>query len=84
MISKRRPFKVKSWSRSQKQSIKRGLEKVETELDVVNFVKQLTYLKIMMSSLFSPSERYLIRKNKKLTLNKRDSKIIRVSSDDDD
>ena len=42
--------------------------KIEKELDIVNFVRQQKYLKVILSLLFSRQERYLISKNKRLTV----------------
>ena len=42
--------------------------KIKEELDIVKFIKQMKYLKVMMSVLFTKQERYLIKKNKRLTV----------------
>ena len=42
--------------------------KIEKELDIVNFVKQQKYLRIILSLLFTKQERYLMSKNKRLTV----------------
>ena len=42
--------------------------KIEKELDIVRFVKQQKYLKIILSLLFTRQERYLMSKNKRLTV----------------
>ena len=41
------------------------------ELDVVSFIRMMKYVKVMMKALFSGPERYLIRKNRSLSLRKR-------------
>ena len=42
--------------------------KIEKELDIVNFVRQQKYFKVILFLLFSRQERYLISKNKRLAL----------------
>ena len=42
--------------------------KIEKELDIVRFVKQQKYLKVILSLLFTKQERYLMSKNKRLTV----------------
>ena len=46
-------------------------KKIEEELDIVNFVKQMKYLKVIMSVLFSKQERYLIKKNRRFIVSKK-------------
>ena len=46
-------------------------KKIEEELDIVNFVKQMKYLKVAMSVLFSKQERYLIKKNRTFIVSKK-------------
>ena len=38
------------------------------ELDIVKFIKQQKYLKIILSLLFTRQERYLMSKNRRLTV----------------
>ena len=38
------------------------------ELDIVKFIKQQKYLKVILSLLFTKQERYLMSKNKRLTV----------------
>ena len=42
--------------------------KIEKELDIIRFIKQTKYLKVILSLLFTRQERYLISKNKRLTV----------------
>ena len=45
--------------------------KIEQELDIVRFVKQQKYLKVALALLFTRQERYLMSKNKRLTVGHR-------------
>ena len=38
------------------------------ELDIVKFIKQQKYLKVILSLLFTKQERYFMSKNKRLTV----------------
>ena len=44
------------------------MQNIEKEFDVAHFVKQQKYFQIIMQLLFSRHERYLIRKNRRLTI----------------
>ena len=46
----------------------RGLEKINQELEIDQFLKSQIKMKIMIKALFSKAERFLIRKNKKFVL----------------
>ena len=41
---------------------------IEKELDIIRFVKQTKYLKVILSLLFTKQERYLASKNKRLAV----------------
>ena len=44
-------------------------QRIEKELDVVNFVRQAKFMKVMLHALFNKTERFLIRKNQRLAIN---------------
>ena len=50
--------------------IDRGVERINRELEVDQFLKSQIKMRIMMKALFSKAERYLIRNNKKFVLKK--------------
>ena len=59
----------KMWcSKRSKLTQLNAQNKIEKELDIVRFIKQQKYLKIMISLLFTRQERYLMSKNKRLTI----------------
>ena len=47
------------------------MRKVEQELDIITFMKQAIYFKVMFMTLFNRNERFLIRKNKNLVIGKK-------------
>ena len=54
------------------------------ELDIVKFIRQQKMLKVMLSLLFSKQERYLISKNRRLTVSDKKQKEMSDSTDDQD
>ena len=55
---------------------------IESELDVTNFLKHQKYLRVLMSVLFTQTEQYLIKKNKRFVIST-SQKAITSSSDED-
>ena len=70
LLSKRKPAKIgKTWLNTRRKLMQINAEnKIEKELDIVNFVRQQKYFKVILFLLFSRQERYLISKNKRLTV----------------
>ena len=73
LLSKRKPFKMKkAWcSRSSidyKRSRLLAEGKISEELDIVHFIKQQKFVQVVFELLFSREERYLLSKNKRLTI----------------
>ena len=68
LLSKRKRANIgKSWLNTRRKLMQINAEnKIEKELDIVNFVRQQKYFKVILFLLFSRQERYLIRKNKRL------------------
>ena len=72
LLTKRKAQKVKSRCLSSKQmrtSLEISEQKIEKELDVVNFVRQAKFVKVILCALFNKTERFLIRKNQRLAIN---------------
>ena len=55
---------------------------IESELDVTNFLKHQKYLRVLISVLFTQTEQYLIKKNKRFVIST-SQKAITSSSDED-
>ena len=43
-------------------------QRIDKELDVVNFVRQAKFVKVILYALFNKTERFLIRKNQRLAI----------------
>ena len=55
---------------------------IDKELDIANFLKHQKYLRVLMSILFTKTEQYLIKKNKRFVIST-EKKSITSSSDND-
>ena len=62
--------------------IEKGHKMIESELDVTNFLKHQKYLRILMSILFTQTEQYLIKKNKRFVIST-SQKAISSSSEEE-
>ena len=86
----RKPYEAKAFScfsrirgKTKRQTgIEKGNKEIERELDIANFLKHQKYLRILMSILFTKTEQYLIRKNKRFVIST-SKKAITSSSDEE-
>ena len=46
------------------------MQRIENEIDFVQFVKQQIFVKVMLEALFNKRERFLISKNRRFALGK--------------
>ena len=83
LLNRRRPFKLKHFGcLSKSKSLEKGMKRINDELDIVRFVKQQKYLKVMLETLFSVTELFLIKKNKKLVLRQTESNVESTSDEE--
>ena len=70
LLSKRKKSRLGNiWCNSKNKLTQIKAEnKIKKELDIVRFVKQQKDLKVILSLLFTRQERYLMSKNKRLTI----------------
>ena len=55
---------------------------IEKELDIASFLKHQKYLRVLMSILFTKTEQYLIKKNKRFVISTEKKSIISSSEND--
>ena len=73
LLQERKPYTISSsWlpytSKHQRVAKLWAIQNIEKEFDVAHFVKQQKYFQVIMQVLFSRHERFLIRKNRRLTI----------------
>ena len=75
-LQERRPFKLSTTvfeclrSRREHDMISKGMESVNKELEVDRFIRTMIQVRIMFRTIFTKTERFLIRHNRRFLIDK--------------